>query len=189
MADEAAPSGSSSSAAADNARLAAEASAATAAERPQGGGTAARAAAAAAGVEDGGGAGGGAPLVLRIKPNPSLSGPPPVFMRQAQGARSTLNLCFLSYWVLVAMQLMMHLLHQLVGPIVAELGVSHGIGKGTCSPCVQARMCRRAASRPAAAAAGWHHGASSRGGRSGCSMMTSSPHSRSCLCHDRMKAK
>lgn len=70
------------SAAGSNASLAASAAAATAAEIPQGGGTAVQAAAEAAGL------GGNAPMVLRMRPNPGLQGPSPVFMRRSAEPKS-----------------------------------------------------------------------------------------------------
>lgn len=79
MAEEEHQVSGSNEGAAASARDAATAAAATAAEIPQGGGSSAQAAASVAGL------GTNVPMALRIRPNPTLSGPAPVFMPRASG--------------------------------------------------------------------------------------------------------
>ncbi|BDA48892.1 probable activating signal cointegrator 1 at N-terminal half [Coccomyxa sp. Obi] len=79
MAEDEQRASSNIAAAAANARDAATAAAVTAAEIPQGGGSSDQAAAGVAGLGD------DVPMVLRIRPNPTLSGPAPVFMPRASG--------------------------------------------------------------------------------------------------------
>ena len=79
MAEDKQPGFGSVDAAAATAIDAATAAAATAAEIPQGGGSSARAAAGVADLEA------DIPLALRIRPNPTLSDPAPVFMPRANG--------------------------------------------------------------------------------------------------------
>lgn len=76
MAEDEQQGSGSIAAVAATARDAATAAAATAAEIPQGGGSS---------VQSVAGLGADIPIALRIRPNPTLSGPAPVFMPRASG--------------------------------------------------------------------------------------------------------